>query len=217
MSTDVMCQYLNIYVGTADWKSALGKLYNSAKIGHDSEKMKQAVSAAILLPYFDKSTRIDPGHPENLLLKIPYFQQLGDKDWVVEFQKIYEQDKIMEQNRRKAYALGIVTPFEYSPITRQAYNWLYTKAEDSGVITDDSRKKDISERFKNLVAAYGGAIICNIFSRHEGDLKKVINYRTGYFFEKVIYEVYTLDQILKIKKNELDKTNEKLVKSVRII
>ena len=210
-------KYLNIYVGFADWESAIKKLFASPKVSQDKALTKKIISATILLPFDDKSTYIDPEHPENLLLKMPYYQQLGDKDWFADFQKICIADSVIDAHRRSAYALGIVTPFEYSPITRQAYNWLYTKAEDSGATGSDERKKDISERFKNLVTAYGGAVICNVFSRHETSLKKVINWRTGYFFEKVMYEIYTPEQILKIKKSELDSTNEKLVKSVRII
>lgn len=210
-------RYLNIYVGFADWDSAMRKVYTSPKVGQDSTLMKKVISAAILLPLDDKSTYIDPEHPENLLLKMPYYQQLNDKDWFAEFQKICSQDSVIDAHRRAAYALGVITPFEYSPITRQAYNWLYMKAEDSGVIDSEERKKDISERFKNLVTAYGGAVICNVFSRHESALKKVVNWRTGYFFEKIIYEVYTPEQILKIKKSELDSTNQRLVKSVKII
>ncbi len=215
--TPEMCRYLTIYVGSIDWTKQLAKLWSSNKIGHDSAKMKQVVSATILLPYVDKSTYIDPEHPENLLLKMPYYQQLGERDWFAEFKKIYEQDSVTDARRRAAYALGIVTPFEYSPLTRQAYNWLYTKAEDTHAVDTTEQKKDVSERFKNLVTAYGGAVICNIFSRHEASLKKVVNWRTGYFFEKIIYEVYTPEQVLKIKKSELDSTNTKLVKSVRIL
>ena len=213
----VAIRYLNIYVGSADWESAIKKVYNSSKVAHDGALMKKIISAAILLPLDDKSTYIDSEHPENLLLKMPYYQQLNDKDWFSEFQKVCSKDSVIDAHRRAAYALGVITPFEYSPMTRQAYNWLYTKAEDSGAITNEAQKKDVSERFKNLVTAYGGAVICNVFSRHESSLKKVINWRTGYFFEKIIYEVYTPEQILKIKKSELDGTNKRLVKSVKII
>lgn len=210
-------KYLDIYVGFTDWEVALTKLYNSSKVAQDRDKMKNIIAATIVLPHIDKAIRIDQDHPENLLLKMPWFQQLEDKDWYAELEKIMAEDKIIDNHRRKAYALGIITPFEYSPITRQAYNWLYTKAEEAGVIISPELKQDISERFKNLVTAYGGAVICNIFSRHSAALKKVTNWRTGYFFEKIIYEIYTPEQVYKIKKSELDTTNEKLVKSVRIL
>lgn len=213
---DVAYKYLNIYVGFSDWETAIKKLWVSQKISGDKEKLKKVVCATILLPYVDRSTRIDLEHPDNLLQKMPWFQQLNDKDWFAEFQKIFDTDGKIDACRRKSYSLGVITPFEYAPIARQAYNWLFAKAEESGIVTTDS-KADISERFKNMVAAYGGAVICNIFSRHSEKLKKVINWRTGYFFEKIIYEVYSPEQIYKIKKSELDSTNTKLVKSVRII
>jgi hypothetical protein len=35
------------------------------------------------------------------------------------------------------------------------------------------------------------------------NIEKVLNWRSGYFIEKEIYKVYSLEQILKIKKAEL--------------
>jgi hypothetical protein len=39
-----------------------------------------------------------------------------------------------------------------------------------------------------------------------------LNYRTGYFVERVLLDVYDVEQIVKIKTVELGKTNPQLVK-----
>ncbi len=104
-------------------------------------------------------------------------------------------------------SIGVIDPIEFQPFTRQAFNWLYEQATKTGVVTKESEK-----RFRNLVWIYGGMAISNIFTRHEVKLKKVLNWRSGYFFERVLHEVYTFDQLQKIKQLELERTSEKLIR-----
>lgn len=209
--------YLDIYVGKADWDTHFKTLWTRGVKG-DREKFTQAVCCAILLPSVDRSTHIDPQIPENLLLKVPYFQQLGQRNWRELFENVLEQDEQIKKWRMESLGLGVIEPIEFAPNTRQAFNWLFIRAEETGAVTPET-KADIKQRFTNLVLAYGGAVICNIFTRHEKELKKVVNWRTGYFFERVIFEVsggvYSPEQVMKIKKKELDETNERLVRRLR--
>lgn len=71
-------------------------------------------------------------------------------------------------------------------------------------------------KLSNLVKAYGGAVICNIFINHKSNVDKVFNWRSGYFFEKQIHKVYSIDQIKKIKLAELNKTNSQYIKKVGV-
>jgi hypothetical protein len=117
--------------------------------------------------------------------------------------------------RNQIIVLGIIDPIDISPITRQAYNWLYQKAEEF----EDMSKVDASilkDKLTNLVKAYGGAVICNIFMNHKSNVDKVFNWRSGYFFEKQIHNVYSVEQIKKIKLAELAKTNNKYIKTIAI-
>jgi hypothetical protein len=208
--------YLKIYVAQIDWMPHLETLWkDSQRKNRSNEQMRSIIACTILLPYIDKTTKIDSEHPESLLLKMPYFHQLQDRNWFELLQKTINEDDIIDLNRTKVLGLGVISKIKYDPISRQAFNWLYIKAEDSGIITPDN-KEDIVERFTNLVMAYGGAAICNIFSRHSEKLKKVLNWRTGYFFERLIYDVYSIDEILKIKQADLQRANPTLVKQILI-
>jgi hypothetical protein len=108
-----------------------------------------------------------------------------------------------------------VYPIVYAPWPRQAFNWLFKAAEESGQVTDENREQ-VEKRFERLVLTYGGLVICHIFQKEEYKIKKkVLNWRTGYFFERLIFDIYTIDQVLKIKKQELLKTNKTLVKQIQ--
>lgn len=216
LSLELAISYLNIYVGQTNWPHFIMQLLNTVRKKNSdySKAMQEALCCAILLPYYDHSTYIDSEHPENLLLKIPWYHQLGTKSWFLEFQKIVKRDQDINRWRKQSWSLGVIDPIEFSPNTRQAFNWLYMKAEESGAVTPES-KEEIIYRFKNLVYAYGGAVICGVFTRHDDAIKKVVNWRSGYFFERLIFDVYTIDQVQKIKKRELDSASEKLVKRVR--
>ena len=65
----------------------------------------------------------------------------------------------------------------------------------------------VTKKLKNLVSIYGGAVISSIFVSHKNAIEKVTNWRSGYFFEKEIYKIYSLDKIMKIKNMEFTKTN----------
>jgi hypothetical protein len=214
---EVAISYLNIYVGVADWPRHIAQVHSaiSKKERDPGPKMRQVISCAILLPAADKSTYIDSEHPENLLLKMPWYHQLSQRDWFELLQKTIKHDQEIKKWRMKAWSLGVIDPLEFVPNTRQAFNWLYMKAEETGDITPET-KEEITKRFRNLVHAYGGAVICGIFTRHEDVLKKIVNWRSGYFFERAIFDVYTDEQVMKIKKRELESASEKLVKKIRV-
>jgi len=65
---------------------------------------------------------------------------------------------------------------------------------------------------QNLIRIYGGAVVSNLFTNHTSSVDKVFNWRSGYFFEREIYNIYTFDQIKKIKSKEIEKLNPKFVK-----
>lgn len=217
LTPDEAERYLRIYLGEAEWKSHLATLFTRLKkqYGENQARVmgRKMIAFAILLPTFDRSKVTDP--PENLLFAGFKYTQFNEKDWTQLLQVEIEKDKEIELNRNKCLSLGIIYPIEYSPITRQAFNWLYGKAEDAGIITA-ANKKEMIRRFQNLVVAYGGSVICSLFLKEDWKInKKVLNWRSNYFFEKLLYETYTPEQIFKIKKQELSKTNSRLVKSVR--
>jgi hypothetical protein len=209
-------EYLKLYLGLSDWSRHLGALWTRLSKGASSEEaaraaVRKAFALAILLPIRDSSVRIDGERPENLLHTAMLWRQAGERDWWKDFQAVVAQDRKIDGWREQVCAIGYIDPIDCAPYTRQAFNWLWEQAEKSGVVTPET-KEEISRRHENMVRAYGGACISNMFLRHEDKLRKVHNYRTGYFVERVIYEVYTVDQVLRIKQAELDKTNPQLVK-----
>lgn len=210
-------RYLRIYLGESDWKKHLLILFDRLKKQNGEEQakiiIKKMIAFSILLPTFDRSKITDP--PENLLFGGFKYTQFNEKDWTDLLRIEVKKDKEIALNRSKCLSLGFVDPIEYSPITRQAFNWLYGKADDLGVINADNKNQMI-KIFKNLVVAYGGKVVCDVFIKEDWKInKKILNWRSNYFFEKLIYETYTPEQIFKIKKQELAKTNTRLVKSVR--
>ena len=124
-------------------------------------------------------------------------------------------DLYIQTNQRELLSIGIIDPIDYSPLTRQSFNWLYSQAEQNGDLND--RNKDIViKKMQNLVRIYGGAVISNVFQNHKIVIDKVFNWRSGYFFEREIYNVYNYDQIKKIKKTEIEKLNPKYVKTLAL-
>lgn len=216
LDPDTAARYLNLYVGDADWLYHMSQMWTrlSKKYSVDEAKqqMKKIIACAVLLPAHDK-TKV-PELPENLLYWCSSYSQFGERDWFDQLKQVISKDLQIEEWRNQCLALGIVYPLEYSPVTRQAFKWLYGKAEEAGEVTEED-KETIIRRFQNLVFAYGGNVICYIFLKHEAQVRKILNWRTGYFFERAIFDVYTIDQVLKIKKAELNKTNTKLVKSIQ--
>lgn len=211
-------RYLTIYVGQSDWNRHIANLANRLvrKHGEQAAKdlLRKAISFAIILPAFDRSTRIDPDHPENLLFWGMKYDQFPQKDWFKELRKIIGRDILVQQWQEQALTLGVIDPIDYQPYCRQAYLWLCQRAEDTGALT--STDTVVKKQFQTLVWVYGGVVVSNMFTHYDALLKKkVINWRSGYFFQRAIFDVYSIEQVLRIKKTELDKTNDKLIKTVR--
>lgn len=216
LPTNIADQYLKIYIANIDWKPELANLWKNTKAKAKDEEaareaIKKTIACAMLLPIHDGTAIPDP--PKNLLFWCSSWNQYNEKDWFAEFKKIIQKDIEIKENRNKILSIGVINPIDYSPLTRQAFNWLYAAAEESLCITEDN-KEDIIKKFQNLVRIYGGAVICNIFLKHQKSVDKVPNWRSGYFFEKEIYKAYNLQQILKIKSLELSKLNTKYIKKL---
>jgi hypothetical protein len=217
LDINIAARYLEIYLGkcsSGTWGDHIMKEYAKIeKKPNSGELMRNLLACTILLPLTDKSITAEV--PENLLHRVSYFRQLKENDWFKDFQAVVKRDLEINNYRAEASSLGIIDPIEYQPFTRQAYNWLYGKAEDSGEITPES-KQTVAKHLRSLVLSYGGAVICSIFTNHSEYVQKVHNWRTGYFFERTIFAIYEPEQVMKIKKQELAKSNTKLVKSIRV-
>ena len=216
LSVELADEYLKMYVADIDWKPHIQKLwnnfYNKNKNEEESKNLvKRAISCAILLPITDNTQVPDP--PHSLLFWCTGWAQFYERDWFDLFKETIKKDIEIKNNIKQVISSGIIDPIEYSPMTRQAFNWLYEKAESSGEINDDN-KEVVVTKLKNMVKVYGGAVICSIFVNHQSLLDKVLSWRNGYFFEKQIYKVYTVEKIHKIKKMEFSKTNSSYIKKV---
>jgi hypothetical protein len=211
-------KYLKLYVADVSWQDAIATLWKNSinKIQNQEaakEHVKKAISCATILPLMEKTTIPDPA--TNLLFWCTGWAQFGKNDWFSLYLDILKEDIKINETRNEIIRLGIIDPIDISPITRQAYNWLYQKAEE----IEDMSNIDTSllnAKLTNLVKAYGGAVICNIFINHKSNVDKVFNWRSGYFFEKQIHKVYSVEQIKKIKLAELAKTSNKYIKTIEI-
>lgn len=217
MKTKDAARYLSLYVGESDWERHITERYKQlAKSSSEAQAkndLRKSVACATLLPIYDRYKVPDP--PENLLFWCKSFRQYGERDWEALLVETMERDTQIAKWRNQCQSLGIIDPIDYSPITRQAFNWLFSEAERSGEVTEENRQR-IEQSFKRLVYTYGGAVICSIFQKHESSVrKKVLNWRSNYFFERLIFDIYSVDQVVKIKRQELKKTNPKLVKQIR--
>jgi len=211
---DVAEKYLNIYIGEADWKTHIAKLWTNFEnknknVDMSKEDIKKAISCTTLLPTIEKTNIPDPVHL--MLFWCPTWNQYREKDWFSLFKDVVKKDIEIQKNHNQLLSYGVIDPIDYSPITRQAYNWLYSRSENSGAINDKNRRT-VSKKMQNLIRIYGGAVVSNLFTNHTNSIDKVFNWRSGYFFEREIYNVYTFDQIKKIKSKEIEKLNPKFVK-----
>lgn len=216
ISIDIADMYLKIYVADIDWTPHISQLYTNAKnkISDESEiksHMKKAIACTTLAPSYNKSIITDP--PHNLLFWLPTWRQFDEKDWFDLYKKMIIEDVDIRRNRKLMLSYGVIDSIDYVPMTRQAFNWLYSKAEENDCINKDN-KKDLIKKFENLIKIYGGAIICNVFSKHENNISKVLNWRSGYFIEKEIYKIYTKEQMSKIKQLEMSKIDSKYIKNI---
>lgn len=215
----VAVRYLTLYLGAAHWDNHINSLWmrltrqNGATKEQLADTMRRSIACAVLLPISD-SSKVEE-RPENLLHRVAMWDQFQERDWFSDFQQVVKYDLQIQDWRNQALGLGIIDPVEDATYTSQAFSWLFERAQATGCVNDETRD-DITVRHKNMVKAYGGAVIGNIFLRHEDVLAKVFNWRTGYFFERAIYTVYTPEQVLKIKRAELTKTDAKLVKRVKV-
>lgn len=217
ITKEMAVKYLSLYVGDADWSKHIDTLWSRLLRKHDESQakvlLKKTIACATMLPVYDR-TKI-PDNPENLLFWCPTYQQFNEKDWTEIFLEIVSKDEQIEGWRLECQRLGVVYPIVYAPWPRQAFNWLFKAAEESRQVTEENREQ-VEKRFERLVLTYGGLVICHIFQKEEYKIKKkVLNWRTGYFFERLIFDIYTIDQVLKIKKQELLKTNKTLVKQIQ--
>lgn len=209
--------YLSIFVDEIDWSKQLSDAWDKVKNKPNAlETYRNVLSFAILLPAIDRTVHIDTdGYLYRCAVNY-YKAQFDDRNWAEYLRdKVVKRDIEINEWRTQAISLGVIDPIEYQPYTREAFNRMYERAEYTKALTD-TNKTDISRRLKNVVMAYGGAVVTNLFTRHMESVDKIVNWRTGYFVERKIFDVYTPEQVLKIKKKELDGTNDKLVKKIRI-
>lgn len=177
------------------------------------DEIKRAISCTMLLPTMEKTNIPDPVHL--MLFWCPTWNQYKERDWFSLFKDVVKKDIDIQNNHKSLLELGVIDPIDYSPITRQAYNWLYSHAESTQAINDKT-KDLVTKKMQNLIRLYGGAVISNIFTNHTNNVDKVFNWRSGYFFEREIYNVYTFDQIKKIKSKEIEKLNPKYIKTLAV-
>jgi hypothetical protein len=209
-------RYLNLYIGESEWEKHINKLWvnlenKNKNLDLSKEQIKKVISCALLLPTIEKTNIPDPCHL--ILFWCTSWSQLNEKDWFALLKEVVKKDIMVQGNVKKLLELGVIDPIDYSPLTRQAYNWMYAEAEASGCITIES-KKLIEKRLQNIVRIYGGAVVSNIFTNHKSSLSKIQNWKSGYFFEREIYNIYTFDQIQKIKSLEIQKLNPKYIKTL---
>lgn len=211
LSLDVADRYLKIYIADIDWKVHISSLWRNAlnKLKSDDlakEYVKKTISCATLLPVMENTPIPDP--PSNLLFWCTAWNQFDKYEWFNMFVDILTQDLHIIDKRNQLINGGVLNRIDTSPMTRQAFNWLYEKHSSTEAETSSSK-----EKFTNIVRVYGGAVVCNMFVNHKLNVEKVFNWRTGYFFEKEIHKVYSLDQIEKIKRAEFNKINSKYIKT----
>lgn len=216
---DVAEKYLNLYIGEANWKNHISKLWTNFENKNKNfdiskEDIKRAISCTILLPTMEKTNIPDPVHL--ILFWCPTWNQYKERDWFSLFLDVVKKDLLIQTNQKELLSIGIIDPIDYSPLTRQSFNWLYTSAEYNKDI-NEKNKDIVIKKMQNLVRIYGGAVISNIFQNHKYVIEKVFNWRSAYFFEREIYNVYNFDQIKKIKKTEIEKLNPKYVKTLQLI
>lgn len=211
-------KYLRLYVADISWEDSIKTLWMNSinKMRNDElakEHVKKAISCATILPLTEKISIPDP--PTNLLFWCTGWAQFNKCDWFSEYINILEEDVKINELRNEIIKIGVIDPIDISPITRQAYNWLYQKAEENEDLSQ-LNLQELKIKFTNLVKAYGGAVICGAFVNHKQSVDKVFNWRSGYFFEKQLHKIYSVDQMVKIKSAELLKTNNKYIRKIEI-
>jgi hypothetical protein len=200
---ELAVKYLTTYVadGETEWLNALGSL---ASKNSNKELVRSIIAATILLPAQDRS--VIPEIPYNLLFWIKKYDQFEREDWQRKLQKIIEEDEKISKLRSQLVVLGCIDPIEYAPYTRQALRWLVNSSKEAGDFLPSTDSK-----FRSLIHVYGGVSISNIFTLHKNKLTRMPNWRSHYFFERAMHDVYDIDQLVRLKKKEIEKTNPSLV------
>jgi hypothetical protein len=209
LESETAVKYLSVYLGETQEEclAAVGKLWPRLvkQYGEGAPaKMKELISFTVLFETYTKSRL--PEKPINLLFYSQKYDTLNDREWWPLLAKIIQEDKEIEKVRNFCLNLGVVNPIEYSPPTRQAFHWLMDRCPSNDTTTS-------TQKVKSLVYAYGGDVINGVFEKDKElfKIKKLPNHDLTYFFERLIFQFYSAEKIVKIKKLELNKTSPKLV------
>jgi len=221
LPVEVAAEYLGIYLVPANWEHHVATLFQRVtRQGGKSDadlrnELRNSIAFSILLPVHSKSVVVDRVNPEGLFYSSARWRQINERDWFADLRRVIARDVEIHGWRGRVASLGHVDPLEYAPYCRQAYNWLYERADADGWVSE-ATKPAIKEWCTEIVHLYGGVCVSNLFVRHEDVIARVVNWRTGYHIERAIFEVYTIDQVEKIKTAELQKTNPGLVRSLTV-
>lgn len=216
LTVELADKYLKLYLGESDWPEKLAQLWSvqKKKIGEDKAKefIKKSVACACLSPIVNKSAIPEEKHV--LLFWVSGWPQFNERDWLSLFKDTIKTDIQIEKNRVLIFREGIFDHIDIPPLTRQAYNWLYERLDKESFSSQDKKEEAVT-KMKNLIKIYGGAVVCNLFTNYSSNVEKVLNWRSGYFVEKEIHKIYSTEQIIKIKKTEIQKTNSNYVKIIK--
>jgi len=215
LSIDVADKYLTLYLGESNWPEKISQLWTVQSKRHGEEKAKEVVkkciACACLSPIVNKTAIPEENHV--LIFWVAGWPQFNERDWFEMFKEVVKSDLQIEKNRLTIMKFGIFEHIDIPPLTRQAYNWLNERVNQEKFVNQESKEKSVT-KMKNLVRIYGGAVLCNLFTNYSSNVERVLNWKSGYFVEKEIYKVYSLDQIIKIKKSEIQKTNSNYIRKV---
>lgn len=215
LSIDVADKYLTLYLGESNWPEKISQLWTVQSKRHGEEKakeiVKKCIACACLSPVVNKTAIPEENHV--LIFWVAGWPQFNERDWFEMFKEVVKSDLQIEKDRLTIIQSGIFEHIDIPPLTRQAYNWLYEKLNAEKFNSEEQKEKSVT-KMKNLVRIYGGAVVCNVFTNYSSNVDKVLNWRSGYFIEKEIYKIYSLDQIIKIKKAEIQKTNSNYIRKV---
>ena len=216
LTVELADKYLTLYLGESDWPEKLAQLWSvqKKKLGEDKAKefVKKSVACACLSPVINKSAIPEENHV--LLFWVSGWPQFNERDWLSLFKDTIKTDMQIEKNRALILREGIFDHIDIPPLTRQAYNWLYERLDKESFSSHDKKEEAVT-KMKNLIKIYGGAVVCNLFTNYSQHVDKVLNWRSGYFVEKEIHKIYSTEQIIKIKKAEMQKTNSNYIKTIK--
>ena len=211
ISSEVAVRYLSLYLGESNWPKHIMTIWRRRLKGSSEDQakdyMRNLISFVVCLSEKDESKLTDP--PENFLFWAQKYDELYEEDWFSKFQSIVKKDVEILKAQKSLISLGYIDPIEYCPTTRQAFNWLFERTDMS------TEAKNVYETF---VKIYGGTAIISVFNddKSRSAVARNHRWRRPYFFERLVHQVYNLDQLMKIKTSELKKANETLVHSLHL-